>query len=531
MLGGSSGNNMMLLARPSAGDIDDWSEVLGLQGWNWADLLPYYKRSETLESRKSANTLRSPDDYALEEDSHGKQGPIHISTPSWYFPFEDRLIRALDEESGFERPVDPYNGSHLGFWRSLFSIDRTALPTRSYSANAYLAPALERPNLKILTMAIATKVLLEEPQHHSESILAKGVEYLCDGELHVVHARHEVVLCAGSIQTPQLLELSGIGDPIILGETGIRCRVANPDVGANLQDHTLTGVTYELADGIQSFDSIRHDADLQAEHILMYREFGSGALSGSVNLGGFIPFASQASDSKVNEIVAAILSDQDHLEDSTQNRTFQKMQHQIIARRFQSSKSPDIMLFGAPACFNFLEGASDQSRAMSTVTGVQNACYTMTVSNAYPLSRGSVHVRTKNPLDAPKIDPGYLSHPADLDILCSGIAFADRVFKSSALEDQVGRRVVPPPEINLDDREEIRESTRDRLVTYLHTLGTCALGHVVDERFRVKGVHGLRIVDASVLPMQLSAAPLATVYAVAEKAADIIKKDVNLQVL
>lgn len=534
MLGGSSGLNMMLFARPSPGDIDDWSEVLGLQGWTWADLLPYFKRSEMLESRKPESSVRNPGEYPSKDDSHGKQGPIHISTPSWYFPFEDDLLRALDEVSGFERPVDPYNGSRIGFWRSLFSINRTALPTRSYAANAYLAPVLgQRPNLKILTNATATKIILEEAQRQPESVLsARGVEFLYDGERHTVHTRREVILSAGSIQSPQLLELSGIGDAAILDKAGVPCRVANPNVGSNLQDHTLTGVTYELADGIQSLDSIVHNTSLQAEHFQLYAQSGSGAFSGCVNLGGFVPFSFQASESEVKEVVATIVPDGQgaHRRDSTQNQAFQEVQRRIIANRFQSSGSPDLMVFGAPTCFNFVAGGPDQSKAMSGLPGVQNACYTLTVSNAYPLSRGSVHIQTNNPLDPPVIDLGYLSHPADVDILSAAVSFADRVFRSPVLKDQVTRRVAPPPEINLEDREEVRKSTRDRLITYHHALGTCALGQVVDERLRVKGVGGLRIVDASVLPMQTSAAPLATVYAVAEKAADIIKEDFGLKV-
>jgi choline dehydrogenase-like flavoprotein len=138
-------------------------------------------------------------------------------------------------------------------------------------------------------------------------------------------------------------------------------------------------------------------------------------------------------------------------------------------------------------------------------------------------------VVSSDPLAAPEIDPGFHTHPADAHVLAAGVRFADRVFKSVQLEGKVGKRVDPPPEVDLDDENAARQFVRDRIVSYHHALGTCAMGQVVDERLRVKGVRGLRIVDASVLPMQVSAAIMPTVYAAAEKGADLIKEDYSIR--
>lgn len=208
-----------------------------------------------------------------------------------------------------------------------------------------------------------------------------------------------------------------------------------------------------------------------------------------------------------------------------QNDVFQRKQQKAIAARMRSPGSADIQIVGTPATFDTAEGFSDCTKLMAGAPVGYNACYSIVVSNMYPISRGTMHVQSSSALDAGLIDPGFLSHQADVDILAAGLDFANRVFQSASLKNKVARRVHPPPEIDLQKKDEAREYIRDHVVTYHHSLGTCAMGQVVDERLRVKGIRHLRVVDASVLPMQISTAIMATVYAIAEKAADMIKKD------
>lgn len=375
-----------------------------------------------------------------------------------------------------------------------------------------------------MTNAHACRIIFES--HHGGELFAKGVEFQYQGAIYSAFARREVILSAGCVQSPQLLELSGIGDPKILDDAHIPCLVPNPNVGNNLQEHTMSAVVYELAPDVLSLDSILRDPALLEQHQRLYTDSHSGAFSGPISLTGYISYSSQVDKIEFEDTISNILSGSGvNGRSPLQNYGFQEKQQEAIVERMRSSKAADILLFGSPANFDIGRGYCDCSKLISGAPMGRNACYSITVGNMYPISRGSVHVQSSNPLDPPLIDPGFLSHPADVDILASGVAFADRVFQSPLLKDKVARRVDPPPEVNLHNRNEARDYVRDRIVTYHHALGTCAMGQVVDERLRVKGVRGLRVVDASVLPMQISAAIMAMVYAVAEKAADVTRED------
>lgn len=191
----------------------------------------------------------------------------------------------------------------------------------------------------------------------------------------------------------------------------------------------------------------------------------------------------------------------------------------------RSPGSADIQIVGTPANFDTTKSFSDCTKLMASAPVGYNACYLIIVSNMYPISRGNVHVRSSSALDAGLIDPGLLSHQADVDILAAGLDFANRDFQSASLKNKVARRVHPLPEIDLQKKDKAREYIRDHVVTYHHSSGTCAMGQVVDERLRVKGIRHLRVVDAGFLPMQISTAIMATVYAIADKATDMIEKD------
>lgn len=518
MLGGSSGINFMSYNRPSAEDIDDWANKLGVTGWTWSELLPYFKRSEGLEPVKSSKNC------PVDPKVHGTNGPIHTSMGPWQPPIEESILAAFDETSRLRRPFEPYDGAHLGFYRSLFTLDRTNKPVRSYAASGYLAPIMGRQNLRILENAQVCRILLSDAPDGTPT--AQGIELQHLGARYTVSAKKEVILCAGSLQSPQLLELSGIGDPSVLKSAGIACRVAISDVGNNLQEHTMSAVSYELADGIISVDSLFRDPALLQEHQRLYAENHSGALSGSVSLMGFTPYSLHSTETQVNDTVARIF-DAPSLsgERFQQNANYQRKQQEAISSRLRNSQSADIQFIGTPAYFNTTAGYRNCTKIMSGSPAGYNACYSIVVSNMYPLSRGSVHARSSNAMEAPEIDPGFLRHPVDVDVLAAGIVFADRVFQSTSLIGKIGRRVSPPPDLNLSNMEEVRHFVRDHIVSYHHALGTCAMGQVVDEKLQVKGARALRVVDASVMPMQISAAIMATVYAIAEKASDIIKED------
>lgn len=517
----------MAYGRPCATEIDDWNEKLGIAGWSWADLLPYFRRSERLEVAQDKmgdqDRLECPLDPAL----HGLAGPIHTSIGTWQAPFEKVLLPALGEISGLPPPVEPYGGSHTGFYRSLFTTDRTGKPTRSYAASGYLAPLIGRTNLKIMTNTVVCNVILKRQE--DGSLVAKGVNLQNNGNSYAAFANKEIIISAGSVKSPQILELSGIGDPAILKTSKIHCLVPNRNVGSNLQEHTMSAVVYELASGSISTDSVFLDPGLAKIHERLYLESHSGIFSGTTSLTGYVQYSSLVDQKQYKDTIACItersVSSTGQETIPHQNDRFQEQQRQAIVARMRDPQSPDIQLIGFPANFDIARGRSDCGNLITGPPKGCGPCYTLIVSNMYPVSRGSVHIRSADPNDSPSIDPGFSSHPADVQILSSAVGFADRVFRSSNLRAHVARRVDPPEEVDLQDQDNAQRFIRDRIATYHHMLGTCAMGQVVDDRLRVKGVQGLRVIDASVLPMQISAAIVATVYAVAEKAASMILED------
>lgn len=426
-------------------------------------------------------------------------------------PIEDSIMEAFDEVSGVPRPKDPWSGDHVGFYGTLSTVDRNdGRATRSYAATGYLQPNIRRENLKVLTEATVTRVLLDPT-----TATAQGVEFVHDGATHQVLATKEVILSASSIQSPRLLELSGIGDPKVLQAAGIDCVVQLPDVGNNLQEHPMTAVTYELGSDQISIDSLLKDPLLLQEHQRLYGEQGTGAFAGTMSLTGFLPYAPLVSPQELEDTIATVKDSVLMPESEAQN----------IISRLRSPKSGSVQFTGVPANFDLTVGHEDQGKLMPGAPPGRNACYTVLVSLAYPLSRGSSHITSSDPLSDPEIDLGLLAHPADAHVLAAGLDFVDRVFQSTQIKDKIAGRVDPVPMVDLQDREQGISFVRDRTMTFNHLLGTCAMGRVVDERLRVKGVKGLRVVDASVIPAQVGGNILATVYAIAEKAADMIKAD------
>jgi choline dehydrogenase-like flavoprotein len=530
LLGGSSAINFMAYVRPSSADIDSWN----MEGWSFSDLEPYYHKSETLEPGDS-----HPQANVVDRSKHGKTGPIHTSFPTWMAPIEDVMLPAFSAEAGlqFPPPVDPWSGSHLGFYHGLSTVDRTLAGgvSRSYAATGYLAPILERKNLKILTNAIVTRILLENKksvQSAEPSITANGVLFQHSGSTYKAVASHEVILSSSTIQSSRLLELSGIGGADILSAAGVECVVNLPAVGENLQEHPMTSVTYELTPGADNItiDSVFLNQELFAEQQRLL-ESKEGIFASALAMTGFLPYATQVDAGRLQKTIS--LTEGTHYDKEGQDNTFQQKQRSYIIDQLRSSTSAIIQLIGVAANFDIAKGASNQSLAMSGPPPGRNACYSILVSTMYPLSRGSSHITSssKSLESSPRIDLGILSHPTDLDVLAAGVAFVDRVLspsssvQSALVKPKIAQRIDPAPGVDLQDSTQAKDFIRDRTMIFNHILGTCAMGQVVDARLRVKGVTGLRIVDASVIPSQVGGNILATVYAISEKAADMIKDD------
>ena len=503
MLGGTSAINYMIYSRGQKIDYSDWAELVG-EEWGWDELKPYMLKHERFDGANS--------EFSYDASYHGKDGGIHTSFPTSRCPIEKTWLEACDQIHGQRHPSpkDAWSGDHTGIYTGLCTVDGSAAKgTRSYSATGYLLPALRRSNLKVLTDAHVLKLILESASGH---VKTTGLQFQAEGQTHSVQATREVILCAGSIQTPQILELSGIGDPSVLSKAGIETLVQNVDVGANLQDHILSGMDYTVAPNVTSLDSL-HDPILQAEAIAEYTKTQTGPLGNAPSSMGFVAYAAIAPEADVSATASSI---------ENQPTTTPKLA-KLEADRLRSPTTAGIRLYGIPASFNFEHGHDCSQFFAAPPPGVHR--FTMAVSLQYPSSRGTVHIASADPFQQPAIDFAYLSHPADVEVLCAALRYTDQVFRVPRLAALVTSRSLPRPEIDIHDRAQLEDYVRTHSNSEYHPLGTAAMGKVVDSRLRVKGVQGLRVCDASVFPTNISGNLMATIYAVAEKGADLIKED------
>lgn len=391
MLGGSSAINYMMYVRGSSQDYDDWAEF-GDSSWSSAEMQKYFRKHQTFEPLDESIKDRSVMPFV--EEFHGTDGPIRTSFNSFRVPFEDDFMRTCDEVAGMmKKPRDPWSGDHIGFYSSLGCADRNFLKgTRSYSASGYLAPNLGRPNLKVLTEATASQVLLEGHK-------ATGVRFMHGGQTYTVPARHEVIVSCGVFQSPQILELSGIGDAEILKSAGVECKVALPAVGANLQDHVLTGAVYKLAPGETSVDAL-HDPDTATQAQEIYGKDATGPLAAMSTCMGFLPYSSLVSPQELEETVESIRK--------TPSKTpFEEKQREQIIANLKSPISANVQIILIPATGSFTDEAiADESKLFAVPESPSDPHgVTWVIGAQYPVSRGTVHIKSSDPMEHPSIDP------------------------------------------------------------------------------------------------------------------------------
>ncbi|OBK75572.1 GMC family oxidoreductase N-terminal domain-containing protein [Mycobacterium sp. 1164985.4] len=430
MVGGSSSMNAMMWVRGFAADYDEWGEAAGDQ-WDYAHLEPYLRKIEA--GPLSISKQRSP----------------RSSTAKWL---------AAAEQCGY-RIEKPNQAAPEGFCETLVTQRRGA---RWSAADAYLKPALKRANLTLETDALATRVVFDGRR-------AVGVEIEQNGTRRVVKARREVVLCGGAINSPQLLMLSGIGDGERLAEHGISTLVHAPDVGANLADHFIAALGFDVPN-----DSLfAAEKPLQLLNYLLRRR---GMLTS--NVGEAYGFVRSRPDLAL----------------------------------------PDLELIFAPAPF-FEEGIGDPYDNHAVVLG------TILLK---PESSGTIELRSADPRDKPIIDPRYLTDPGGIDraAVMAGLRICATISQAPALEGVIGKIARPLDSATLDD-----ETLERALATFSHTLyhpvGTCRMGRddasVVDPQLRVRGVEGLRVADASVMPTIIRGHTHAPSVLIGEKAAELLR--------
>lgn len=402
---------------------------------------------------------------------------------------------------------DPFSGNSIGGYSNEATVDPET-KTRSYAGTAYGTPARERPNVKILTGAKTQKILFTKGE---KAVIAAGVQVQIDGKTETLSAKKEIILAAGVFNTPKLLELSGIGSKSILEQHSIPVIVDLPGVGENLQDHLMTGVSYEVVDGIVTGDPLlRQEPKALEEAQKLYFEHKAGPLTiGGMQSHAFMPTPDTASldldtlpreNSEQYSLVRSILED-------------------------PQGSSAGWFMFLAQA--NLHEGGDS---FVGTQLHPENFA-SLGCAQSHPLSRGATHIASADVDAAPEIDPRYLSHPADLEIFARHVQALDAQLRhAKELEPFFkpnGKRN-HPDSFHVDKLEGAKKYVLDTATSAYHSCGSAAMlpkekGGVVDSKLIVYGTENLRIVDASIFPLIPRGNILSSVYAVAEKAADVIK--------
>jgi len=443
-LGGSSSINYMIYIRGNRADYDHWAG-LGNTGWSYEEVLPYFIKAESNQT--------------FNNRYHGQSGPLVVSSHHNISPITQRYLAAAQEEGIAYNP--DFNGEQQ---EGCGLLQRTIVNgTRCSTANAYLYPARARPNLTVISNALATQLLF-----NNRSVT--GVQYLHLGNVEQAYASGEVILSAGAFRSPQLLMLSGLGPALELEKLGIKVREDLPEVGRNLQDHIHARVRCELTQPL-TFSPLPNSDKIAAAND--YQATKTGPLASNfLEAGGFV-------------------------------------------KSYPDAAYPDLQLFLFGNLTPEYPEAGQVTRHGMALTAYVNR----------PSSHGEVTLSSADPLDRPRINPRYFSDPDDLRCLVAGVRWNLKILYGQAFDDIRGIELSPG--INTRDDDGLADFVRRTASTTWHPTTTCRMGidatAVVDPSLRVNGVTGLRVVDASIMPTIVSGNTNAPTIMIAEKAADLIR--------
>ncbi|MFK7965494.1 MAG: GMC family oxidoreductase [Burkholderiaceae bacterium] len=448
VLGGSSSVNGLVYARGQAQDFDHWRD-LGNTGWGFDDVLPYFKRAEGASIGD------------IDEAFHGRDGPLAISRASAH-PLCDAYIEAAGQ-AGIPPNAD-YNGSSqegAGYFQVT-----TRNGWRSSAATAYLKPALGRANLDVQTNSLVRKLMIEHRQ-------VVGVEVDQQGQHRKIKARREVLLCAGAINSPQILQLSGIGDTELLKAHGVTPIHHLSEVGENLQDHYTCSSKYRCTQPITVNDEVGSWAGKVGIALRWLRDRG-GPMSLSAGQVG------------------------------------------VFAKTRADLETPDVQ-------FHFLRySAQKRGRALDAFPG-----FTVTMCQLRPHSRGYVRIQSADHREKPAIQPNYLDHEIDRDTMVTGMRLVREVARQPALKPYIDEEIRPGRSVTDDDA--LLDYVQHNGSTIFHPSSSCRMGNddasVVTPRLNVKGVDRLRVADASIMPTVVSGNTNAACIMIGEKAADMVLQD------
>ncbi|MDE2516225.1 MAG: GMC family oxidoreductase N-terminal domain-containing protein [Rhodospirillales bacterium] len=447
-LGGSSSINGMLYVRGNPADFDGWAQM-GCRGWSFADVLPYFRKSE---------------DYKQADDPEyrAKGGPLKVEDYRTILPLTHRFVEAA-QQAGYKFSKDLNGREQEGVGYS--QMTRRGR-WRGSTAQTFLREARGRQNLRVETNALAHRLNFEGRR-------CVGVTYAQGGVLHTVRAAKEVILAGGAINSPHLLQISGIGPAAHLQSLGVEVIADMPGVGANLQDHYVSRISHRVRDAISINEKARGLRVLG--EAVRFATTGRGAL------------------------------------------TFGVTSAQVFTRSAPEKASPDLQLLFTPASYDATKfGALEREAGM-----------TVAICPVRPDSRGTILAKSADPAEKPDIQPNYLSDPNDGRVLLAGMRASRAIFAQKALAAHSAVETLPGKDVQSD--AELLEYCRQYGTTIFHPVGTCRMGEgpgaVVDARLRVHGIGGLRVIDASVMPTLTTGNTNAPTIMIGEKGADMIKAD------
>lgn len=430
---------------------------------------------------------------------------------------------------GYGVTGDPFSGKVTGGFVSAISVDPES-KERSYAASAYYAPAQNRLNLHVITDALVEKIILEHPDDsavdNDDGIIYRAgfVQYAHEGQVKTAKVNKEVILCAGAFQSPQILELSGIGDRRLLESHGIKVLIDNPNVGENLQDHPFTAISYEVKDGITTADILRQDPKAAEAAVAEYMSNKTGPMtSAALTSFAFMPIVDFLTPDDAGPAALKDLLDK-HLHDTPTDH------HNFICSILQDPTETSGSFFMAPIYANL---DTDPINPSPTGQVIPEGNYiTLGASLLHPFSCGWTHISSPSAHSPPLINPAYFSHALDAELFAYHVLFLETIASTAPLASFLkpsGRRTPAVP-TRLTSLDAAKEFLRQSTISNWHPTSSCSMlprekGGVVDPRLRVYGTKNLRVVDASVMPIVPRGNPQSSVYAIAERAVDLIRED------
>jgi len=495
VVGGSTKLNRMIFDRGSKSDYDGW-EALTYKGWNFAGLLPYFKKNEKFTP--PTPEIKAEYDIQYDMKNHGENGYMQVTYSPFFWPTTKNIVKAT---KALGIPInDQATGNAFGGYFCPHNQDPKE-SKRSSAEEAYYSSAVGRPNYHLLAGNQVSRILTTK-SHDKVEVTAVEFAPSAGAERKSVKVKKEAILAAGTLHTPQLLQVSGIGDAALLKSINVPTVVDLPSVGHNLHDHLYISVVHTLNTTLLT-NTLTSNATFAAQARQEYNTQKKGPLTSPT--GDFVLFLPLSTYSNATK---------DILAQATAGG----------AKASLPANTPSEVAKGYASQYDSLnKKLTAKDSAFLEVIWRDDA---MVLGLQHPYSRGSVKAASSSVFDAPVADAGFFRNPVDLSLMREAVHFARKLAKTPGITELHPSEVVPGAKVASD--ADIDSWIRSSAVTLYHPSGSCKLGPkasggVVDDQLKVYGVQGLRIVDASIIPILPASHIMTTVYAVAEKAADIIK--------